>query len=158
MAMSKTLLWIRRSAAILGAALLFAATLPPRTGSAETSRPPPGEARMWIYRIDDLFITQQTPEVRINGRIVAVARLGSRFYRDVPPGNYLITADSQGSAPNQFVRVALAAGQTAYVKVDADNWWASANCETTVVTFYTLVVNPPLAQAEMASLPIGGGG
>jgi hypothetical protein len=133
-------------AAVLGimapAGLLFAET--------------PNGARIWIYRVDDPYVTKQTPEVRINGAIVAPALLGSRFYRDVPPGNYLITADSQGTAPDQFARVTLAAGQTAYVKVDADNWRASANCNTAVVTFYTLVVDPRLARLEMASLPVGG--
>jgi hypothetical protein len=142
---------------MLCAAALLGAILSPRPGFAETAAPPHGAARIWIYRIDDPSITLQTPNVRINGAVVAIAQLGTAFYRDVPPGNYLITADSSGSAPDQFARVALAAGQTVFVKVDANNWWASANCETAVVTFYTLVVYPPLARAEMASLTVAGG-
>jgi hypothetical protein len=89
---------------------------------------------------------------------VAVARLGSVFYRDVPPGTYLITADSPGRDVNQFARVALAAGQTAYVKVDANNWWAGVCRSCQVNTFYTLLIAPPLARAEMAGLPVAGGG
>jgi hypothetical protein len=147
---------IRRRSAGLCIAAILGIVSPASSGFAEMSGPPPGEARIWIYRVDDPYITQQTPAVRINGTVVGAARLGSRFYRDVPPGDYLITADSQGTAPDQFVRVAIAAGQSAYVKVDADNWRASANCNTTVVTFYTLVVDPRLARLEMAGLPVGG--
>jgi hypothetical protein len=147
---------IRRFGGILCIAALFGIAAPASSGLAETAGPPPGDARIWLYRVDDPSQTQATPKVRINGTSVAVARLGSRLYRDVPPGNYLITADSQGTAPSQFAQVMLAAGQTVFVKVDANNWWASANCNTAVVTFYTLVVDPRLAQLEMAGLPLGG--
>jgi hypothetical protein len=147
---------IPAAAVMLAVAALASMAMLPAAGSAETAGPPPGQARIWIYRIFDPTVTLQTPNVRLNDAVVAVARPGSAFYRDVPPGDYRVTADSLGSAPDQFARVALAAGQTAYVKVDANNWWASANCNTAVVTFYTLVVYAPLAQAEMASLPVGG--
>jgi hypothetical protein len=137
---------------------LFAMAMPANSAPAENAGPPPGDARIWIYRIFDPTVTLQIPDLRINNSVVAVARPGSAFYRDVPPGNYLVTADSIGSAPAQFARVTLAAGQTVFIKVDANNWWASANCNTAVITFYTLVVDPRLAQAEMASVPVGNGG
>jgi hypothetical protein len=145
-----------RLGAMLGIAAICGIVSPAGLLYAEPSGPPPSEARIWIYRVDNPYTTLSTPEVRINGAIVAPAALGSRFYRDVPAGNYLITAESAGAAPGQFARVALAAGETVYVKVDADNWWASANCDTAVVTFYTLVVDPRLARLEMAGLPVGG--
>jgi hypothetical protein len=132
-------------------ALLLGAALP---GVAAGAGPPQGEARIWIYRIYEPAAPSQTPYVRFNGAVVAAAPRNGAFYRDVPPGSYRITVDSDGAAPDQFVRVLLPAGASAFVKVAADNWWASANCETAVATFYTLVVDPPLAQAEMASLEV----
>ena len=87
-----------------------------------------------------------------------MARLGSAFYRDVRPGSYLITADSPGRDVNQFAQVALAAGQTVYIKVDANDWWAGLcrNCQ--INTFYTRLMPPGLARAELASLPVADGG
>jgi hypothetical protein len=144
--------------AILCAAAGLVSAMLPRTGFAETAGPPQGDARIWIYRTFDPSVSLQTPYVRINGAIVAVARLGGALYRDVSPGNYLITADSRGSAPGQFAQVVLAAGQTVYIKVDADNWWTGTCRWCRIDTFYTLVVSPPLAQAEMAGLPVRDGG
>ena len=147
-----------RISATLGVAVLLGTVGPARSGSAETSGPTPGTARIWIYRTFDPSITLATPYVRINGAIVAVAHLGSLFYRDVPPGTYLITADSPGRDVNQFARVALAPGQTVYIKVDANDWWAGAcrNCQ--INTFYTRLMPPGLARAELASLPVADGG
>jgi hypothetical protein len=145
-----------RAVAILAAAAALGATAPP--AFAQDAGPPSGYARVWIYRIFDPSVTLRTTDVRFNGAAIGLSRPGSAFYRDVPPGNYLVTADSQGSAPDQFAKMALAAGETAFVRVDADNWWASANCNAAVVTFYTRVVGPPLAEADMAGLSVTGGG
>jgi hypothetical protein len=158
MAMSDTLRRICRAGAILCTLGLLGAALPTKPGLAAGGGSAPAAGRIWIYRIFDPSITLNTPYVRINGAIVALARPGSAFYRDLPPGNYRITADSQGSAPGQFASLTLVAGQSVFVKVDADNWWAGAGCLPTTVTFYTLVVSPPLARAEMAGLAVGTAG
>jgi hypothetical protein len=139
---------LRRVGAILAAAAVLGAVLP---GFAQTAGPPPGTARIWIYRTFEPQITLATPYVRINGAIVAVARLGSVFYRDVPPGTYLITADSPGRDVDQFARVALAAGETVYIKVDANNWWAGLCRSCQINTFYTRLMAPAFARAEMAA-------
>jgi hypothetical protein len=123
-----------------------------------TSYPPPGEGRIWIFRTDQPEITREEPYVRINGQIVAVALLGRAFYRDVPPGDYTITVDSRGVAPNQFAHFGLAAGQTAYVAIDANSWWAGLCWRCEIPTFYTLVLNQQLALAELATLPLADGG
>lgn len=123
-----------------------------------TSLPPPGDARIWIYRTYDPYTALETPYVRINGAIVGVAWLGSVLYRDVPPGDYSITVDSRGSAPNQFANIGLAAGQTAYIKIDAINWWAGLCWRCQIDTFFTQVVTPHLAAIEMTGLTPAGGG
>jgi hypothetical protein len=142
----------------VAAAIFGAAAVAARPATAGAAGPPAGYARIWIYRVFDPSVTLRTPAIRFNGAAIGAARPGSAFYRDVPPGTYLVTADSQGSAPDQFARFALAGGETAFVRVDADNWWASANCNTAVITFYTRVVGLPLAAADMAGLPVSGGG
>ena len=70
----------------------------------------------------------------------------------------MITVDSRGVAPNQFAHFGVAAGQTAYVAIDANNWWAGLCWRCQIDTFYTLVQPPQLALAQMASIPIGNGG
>ena len=142
-----------RTGALVLVIALFGSMQLPRAALAQPAGPPPGTARIWIYRNYDPYVTQATPYVLINGRIAGVSELGSAFYRDVPPGIYRITVESRGSDVNQFASVAVVAGQTVYVKVDASNWWAAAcrNCQ--IDTFYTMVVSPQLAQLEMSTLP-----
>jgi hypothetical protein len=158
MKMPAILRHIRRVGAILLAAGLLGAALPPRPGVAETPGPTPGTARIWIYRTFEPSITLATPYIRINGAIVAVAWLGRAFYRDVPPGAYQITTDSPGRDVNQFAHVVLAAGQTVYIKIDPNDWWAGLCRSCQINTFYTRLIPAPLAQAEMASLPAADGG
>jgi hypothetical protein len=122
------------------------------------SYPPPGEGRIWIFRTDNPEITEETPYVRINGAVVGVALLGRAFYRDVAPGNYEVTVDSRGVAPNQFAHFGLAPGQTAYVAIDANSWWAGLCWRCEIPTFYTLVLAQQLALAELAYIPLVGGG
>jgi hypothetical protein len=122
------------------------------------SYPPPGLGRIWIFRTFQPEITQEQPYVRINGQIVGTALLGRAFYRDVPPGSYAVTVDSRGVAPNQFAHFGLAANQTAYVAIDANGWWAGLCWRCQIATFSTLVVAQQLALAELAALPIAGGG
>lgn len=150
-------------ALILAGAVLAGCAVPSPEQLAEknrilTSPPPPGEARIWIFRTFDPSITENTPNILINGQVVGVAWLGSAFYRDVSPGNYAITVDSRGIAPYQFAHIGLAAGQIVYVKVDANNWWAGLCWRCQIDTYYTLVQSPHLALVQLATIPIGPGG
>jgi hypothetical protein len=87
---------------------------------------------------------------RFNGGIVGISEPGGAFYRDVTPGSYDITVDSDGRDVNQFARVTVAAGQQIYVEVDA---LRHSNCASGIrggecrPTFYTLV-RPPQAAAS----------
>ncbi|HJU14938.1 MAG TPA: hypothetical protein VJ770_00585 [Stellaceae bacterium] len=146
-----------RTGVLILVVALFGATEWPQAGHAQGPAPPPGYARIWIYRTYDPYTTQATPYVRINGRITGISELGRAFYRDVPPGVYTITVDSRGRDVNQFATVALVAGQTVYIKVDGNDWWATMCRRCAVDTFYTFVVSPRLAQLEMSALPMYGG-
>ena len=85
----------------------------------------PGTARIWIYREYEPYETLARPYVRLNGAIIGVSEPGAVFYRDVAPGTYTVTVDSEGIDVQQFVSVPVAAGQQAYVKVLASASWDS---------------------------------
>jgi hypothetical protein len=129
----------------------------PGNGFGQGAAPPPGTARIWIYRIWEPYITQATPYVRLNGAVAGISQPGGAFYRDVAPGTYTVTVDSFGVDESQFVTVAVVPGETVYVKVDANNWWAGMCLSCERDTFYTRLVAPAMAQADMSQLRIYGG-
>jgi len=63
------------------------------------------------------------PYVRLNGAIADVPVQGGAFYRDVPPGRYQITVDSQGLSPSPSRDVALVAGEQIYVRIGLGASW-----------------------------------
>jgi hypothetical protein len=137
----------------------------PRPGFAETAGPPPGYARIWIYRYDEPYVSLATPYIRFNGRIVGVSQPGGAFYRDVPPGEYDVTVDSEGRDVNQFANVAVIAGQQIYIQVQVSNTWECGGgggsrggtgwCRD---TFYTRLQLPQVGAAAIAMLSSNGRG
>jgi hypothetical protein len=102
--------------------------------------------------------------VRLNGAIVAISEPGGAFYRDVAPGNYLVTVDSDGTDVYQFVTAGVGAGQQAFVKVLNDPNWDSGGGGDRGGggwqrdTFYTWQIAPQAAAAEISRLPLYSGG
>jgi hypothetical protein len=89
----------RAAASIVLLATVSCAQLP-TTASVAIPPVPPQQARVWFYRvIDPSDENTTTPYVRLNGAIAGVPEQGGAFYRDVPPGRYQITVDSEGRAP-----------------------------------------------------------
>ena len=114
-----------RSAA-LSIALLVAAncTPPPSTASVSIPPIPPQQGRIWFYReIDTADVNTTTPYVRLNGAIAGVPDPGGAFYRDVPPGTYRITVDSEGNSPRPTQEVILVAGQQIYARIGLGGSW-----------------------------------
>jgi hypothetical protein len=147
----------------------FAGALPaPRPSLADTAGPmagpPPGYARIWLYRFYEPFVSLATPYIRFNGRIVGVSQPGGVFYRDVPPGDYDVTVDSEGRDVNQFAQVAVVAGQQVYIQVQVSKYWdcgggggsqgGSGWCRD---TFYTRLQLPQVATAAIEAMPHNGG-
>jgi len=137
----------------------------PRPGFAETAGPPPGYARIWIYRYDEPYVSLATPYVRFNGRIVGISQPGGAFYRDVPPGEYDVTVDSEGRDVNQFANVAAAAGQQIYIQVQVSKYWDCGGGGSSIGgtgwcrdTFYTRLQLPQVGAAAIAMLSSGGRG
>jgi hypothetical protein len=147
-----------------GALILFVAFLggmqSPPPGPAETAGPPPGYGRIWIYRYYEPYVSLATPYVRFNGRIVGVSEPGAAFYREVPPGNYYVTVDSEGRDVYQFVTVAVVPGQQVYVQVQVSKYWdcggSPKGAEWCRDTFYTRLQLPQVGAAAVAALPLAG--
>jgi len=130
----------------------IAASLPPV---------PQGEARVYFYRWLEPYETTAESAVMLNGAPVGVSQTGAAFYRDVEPGRYTISVASRGIYPNQFKTVQLAAGQTAYVRIESLRAWCNdsgggntgggggAGCFD---TFVVELIDPAVALGEMHDL------
>lgn len=123
----------------------------------------PGMARIWIYRDYEPYQSLARPYVRLNGAIAGISEPGGAIYRDVAPGTYTATVDSDGTDVKQFISVPIAAGQQVYVKVLVSASWDSGGGERGGAgwardTFYTRQIQPEVAAAEIARLPLYGGG
>ena len=60
----------------------------------------------------------QWRQVYLNGKPSGESRPGTVFYRDVPPGRYDLTIQTDRYYPNQFKTVVMGAGETFYINID----------------------------------------
>jgi hypothetical protein len=79
--------------------------------------PPPGMARIWLFRDLNPNETLAMAYIRLNGVVAGVSEAGGAFYRDVAPGRYHISVDSYVEDRHNEADVALAPGMEAYAKV-----------------------------------------
>jgi hypothetical protein len=152
---------LRGPAVAILAALLVCGLMSSAVAAATPGGPPPGYARIWVYRLDEPYVSLDRPYVRFNGRIVAISELGGAFYRDVPPGEYYVTVDSEGRDINQFVSVGVMAGQQIYIEVQALQYWDCGSSDLhnqwCRPTFYTRLQVPQIAAATIAHSRFYGG-
>jgi hypothetical protein len=141
------------------AALVVWAPILPAVAGAMPAGPPPGHARIWIYRLDEPYVSLARPYVRFNDRIVGISDPGGAFYRDVLPGRYRVTVDSQGRDVNQFARIDLAAGQQAYIEVQVLRDWdcSTSDHDRCWPTFYARLEPPQHAVAAIARSTLDNG-
>ncbi len=133
------------------------AQLPPASSIAIPPIPA-GEARLWIYRDDGPYESQERPFVRLNGQVVGISEPNGAFYRDVAPGLYKITVDSYLSDFfNQFASIDLAVGKEAYVKVLSMRVKVGGETAGSRPIFYTYQIPPGTARPEVARSPFYGG-
>src|SRR6516225_6118407 len=143
-------------------AMASCAPLPP-TASVAIPPVPAGEARAWFYRDPGPYDCVNTPYIRMNEAIVGVSQIGGASYRDVVPGQYLVTVDSYLTAPEQTRNVYLFPGQQAYFKVLClRNWIAGGGGRNDSGyqrdTFYVWQMPPEVAQGDVARSQFYGGG
>ena len=148
----------RRYAASLIFLLVSCAQLPP-TSSAAIPPIPAGAARVWVYRNDGPYDSQDRPYLRLNGQVAGIVEANGAFYRDVPPGHYAITVDSYGVPyPNQFVQGDLGAGQEVFIKVlSMREKVGGGDYISSRALFFTQVFPPDAARVAIASTPFYGG-
>ena len=120
-----------------------------------------GLARIWIYAGPSPATGFEYPTmqaVTLNGANVGYETLGSTFYRDVPPGHYVIAAPSftNDLDASQKAKVDLAAGQQAYLKLDSI-WWPNGGGENMVPEFYVRLMPPQTGYTSVAQLAFLGG-
>jgi hypothetical protein len=143
-------------------AIASCAPLPP-TAAVAVPPIPAGEARAWFYRDPGPYDCVNTPYIRMNEAIVGVSQIGGASYRDVVPGQYLVTVDSYLTAPEQTRNVYLFPGQQAYFKVLClRNWIAGGGGRNDSGyqrdTFYVWQMPPEVAQGDVARSQFYGGG
>ena len=115
-----------------------------------------GQGRIFFYRELGLYDPPDWTAVSLNGSQIGQSRPGAAFYRDVAPGTYEITVRSEGLYPDQFKRVVLAAGDTVFAKIHALRGYEESATESTEVAFAVTIVDPAVAQGEMARLRLDG--
>jgi hypothetical protein len=147
----------------LAAILLLAMTAcaqPAPIAAAAIPPIPPGQARIWVYRTYEPYADHGLPAVYANGAAIGWAQLGGAFYRDVVPGHYHMTVWSIGVDFNQSSDVDLAAGQQAYIRIVSAPEWEANGFRRTYQrpTYYAWLIQPQIAQAEVALLAFQGGG
>jgi len=147
--------------AALGALLLaMAGCAPPGSpGPAAVTPLASGQARIWFFRDYDPFGSRNYATIELSGQPpVYVKPDGSSTYRDVPPGQYLVKADSVGSTGKQEVAVALNAGDEAYLRVQSLPEWISSGDTSSFRrdTFEVSLVPAPAARGQLAAHPFGG--
>ncbi len=113
----------------LGTALLLSACAggPPGTPFSQVAESipavPAGEARIFFYRDYEPYESLARPWIYLNNQRVGMSVPGGVYYRDVTPGTYRIKVDSEGLYWHQFKTVTLAAGETAYAKIESLRSW-----------------------------------
>jgi len=115
---------------------------------------PSGQARIWIYRGSQPTSPFNYPHmeaVTLNGVNLGYEQLGQGFYRNVAPGHYVIAAPSLGIDTDESATVDLAAGQEAYLKLDALSW-PNGGGENMVLEYYVRLMPPQTARTAIAQL------
>jgi hypothetical protein len=136
---------------------------PPFASVASTLPPvPQGSARIYFYRWLEIYETTSPSRAYLNGDRVGVTQTGTVFYRDVAPGQYTISVDSEGIYPGQFKTVVLRPGDVAYARIESLRSWVPCGGgmegsdggagEGCADTFVVVLMDPTQAQAELGNL------
>ena len=112
---------------------------------------PAGEARIFFYRDYEPYDSLARPWIYLNNQRVGMSVPGGVYYRDVTPGTYRIKVDSEGLYWHQFKTVTLAAGDTAYAKIESLRSWDESE-QFDHDTFVVEVIGPPAAARQIADL------
>jgi hypothetical protein len=148
---------LKHAGVVGGLALLAGCASQQQMAAVPPGPIPPGQARIWFYRVYDPSLSRNLANVDLNGaRVVSVLPNDGPAYRDVAPGHYHISPETYGVDVNQSRDVDLAAGQTAYVKILDDPTWVAGGDFNDMRrdTFYVWLMPSRVALAEMRMPPM----
>jgi hypothetical protein len=147
----------------LGLGFLALAGCAPQANStvSQAQIPPikPGMARVWFLR-GSISPNQNAqafaPMIYVNGAPVATISQGTGFYRDLAPGTYKFTVETNGLPTTQASIVQLSPGTQSYLDVDWISSWTQgytqASWSFAPNTFGILPMTPRLALAYLPTL------
>ena len=129
-----------------------ACVIPP---APEVIAPPPGQARIWFYRLWNPSESLNVANIDVNGVYVGSVEPGGAFYRDVAPGVYHIVPQNQYLDYNQNTNVAVVAGEQVFIAVlDLSSWANAVSGGQYYVrrdAWYARLIPPQYAQAQIAA-------
>jgi hypothetical protein len=111
---------------------------------------PSDRARIFFYRDYEIYDSLGRPYVTLNGDVAGISEPGGVFYRDLPPGTYLIAIRNNTLYPDQDKTVTVAPGQTLYVKVGSIRGYHSGNKFYEPDTFAVVIVDAADGQRDIA--------
>ena len=112
---------------------------------------PADRARIYFYRAYEPDKSVAGPDITPSGKVAGVSEPGGVFYRDVPPGEYRVAASHDPFYADEDKTLSLAAGSTAFVKIESIRGYDSGNHTYDPDTFVVAVVDPTDGQRDIAS-------
>jgi uncharacterized protein DUF2846 len=98
----------------------------PVMASVAVTPPGSGLARIYFYRDWEPYESLSRPLIYLNDAPAEISEPGGVSFRDLAPGAYHVSVDSQGTYPHQFKMLVLRAGDVRYVKIESlASWYAS---------------------------------
>lgn len=95
----------------------------PSVATATASPVPSGLARIYFYRDWEPYESVSRPLIYLNDAPSQISEPGGVTFRDLPPGDYHISVDSEGVYPHQFKELVVRAGDVHYVKIESLATW-----------------------------------
>jgi hypothetical protein len=135
--------------------LMLSATACATQSAPQVAAPPPGQARIWFYRLWDPSESLNLANIDVNGVYGGSVEPGGAFYRDILPGTYHIAPQNRYLDYGQNTNVAVVSGQQIFIKVlDLSSWANAVSGGQFYVrrdAWYARLVPPQYALAEMAN-------
>ena len=143
--------WVNAASLMLMASTT-ACAIPP---APPVTAPPPGQARIWFYRLWAPSESLNVANIDVNGVYVGSVEPGGAFYRDVAPGVYHIVPQNQYFDYNQNTNVAVVPGEQVFIEVLDSTSWANAvsggQWYVRRDAWYARLVPPQYAEAQIAN-------
>jgi hypothetical protein len=126
------------------------AGLPSAQVAARVPPVPPDRSRIYFYRDDDPYPSQDTG-ITLNGEVTGVCEPGGVLYRDMPPGKYLVATSHEPLYPHEDRTISIAGGQTTFVKIESLKSSPSGAASDQPDAFVVVIVDPADGQRAIAS-------